>query len=136
MKISTDDIRQLPRFPQWKLYFKIFPACVHVNHRWPIAEGVRVSYAIIARASDHSEGTISITFLDDPSKKVRHFLHDWQEGVWEAGTGKQQPMKDLLASVAFRDENAIEPDLNVFLKFPTDCDIDSETPSFRVVYYE
>lgn len=136
MKVSAGDIRQLPRFPQWKLYFKTFPACIDINHIWPSTEGVSVSYAIITPVSNHSEGTISITFLDDPSKKVRQFLHDWKEGVSETGTGKQQPMKDLLATVAFSDDNAIEPDLNICLKFPTNCDIGSETPNFRAVYHE
>ena len=135
MKVSMDDIRTLPRFAQWKLYITSFPLCINPNHTWPANQGVSVSYTIIKRNSDSSEGEISVTFLDNLSGKVRNFLHDWREGVWETNTGKQRPIKDLLATVTFRDENATEPDLSIVLKFPTDCEIGSETPNFRACYY-
>jgi len=136
MKVSMGDVRTLPRSAQWKLYITSFPVCVDQSHTWPVDQGIDVSYAIITPSSDRSEGKISVTFLDDLSGKTRLFLHDWQEGVSETNTGKQRPTKDLLANVSFRDQNATEPDLDIVLKFPTDCEIGSETPNFRAIYYD
>lgn len=136
MKISTDHLRNIPSFPKWKIYFRKFPACISSNNRWPSEEGISISFTIIKQATNHSAGTVSIAFLDDPLGKVRQFLHDWQEGVWETNTGKQASGKDLVASVTIRDENEAQSEINLSLSFPTEADIGSETPQFTAIYYE
>lgn len=135
VKITNQHFRNLPASPNWQIYFADFPLCINADNRWSSDEGIRISFSIISAATQNAEGNIAITFLDDTNGKIRRFLHQWKEGVWETNTGKQSPVKDLTASVLIRDENKTEKDINIFLKCPTAWDISSDTPNFTAIYY-
>lgn len=135
MKIPKDQIRNILKSSDWRLYISQFPRCVSEENRWSSETGVRISYTITSPASDTSEGEILITFLDTLSEKVRSFLHDWREGVSETGTGRQQPLEDLKAIVKLHDENNVEEDINIILKFLRESDMGSENPNLKAVYY-
>jgi len=134
MRVPMDSLRNLPSSPRRKLYFKTFPACISAENRWSSDEGISIFFQIIRKATDRAEGTIFIAFLDDPAR-ARRFLHDWQEGLWESNTGRQAPKKDLSANVEITDENDARSDINIFISFPLDLNIASDTPHFTAVYY-
>jgi hypothetical protein len=136
VKISKDQIRNISASPRWKLYFESFPNCVTDDNKWPSNEGVIISFSIIKKATQSSEGEISISFLDNINGKIRGFLHNWKEGTWETNTGRQQSLQDLSANVIIIDENAIEKDLTLCLTFPNHCNISDEAPNIRTGYYD
>lgn len=135
MKISKDQIRDIPKSSDWRLYVSQFPRCISEENKWPSEISVKISYTITSRASNESEGEILISFLDTLSGKVSRFLHDWMEGVYETKTGRQQPLEDLKAIVKLKDENNVEKDINITLKYPRESDMSSEAPNLKAVYY-
>lgn len=89
MKVLAENLRMSPFSPRWKLYFKTFPACISATNRWSPDEEISISFYATEDLIEQDEGTIYITFLNDPSGKIRQFLHEWREGLWNTKTGTQ-----------------------------------------------
>jgi hypothetical protein len=56
MKITKDMIRELPKFPEWKLFVHAFPAWMPEDHVWPTSQGQRVMFTYLERSSNGSDG--------------------------------------------------------------------------------
>lgn len=120
MRPTINEIRQLGDFQPmytWDMNFIQFPQALRnrptrgdVNLRC-ISTGVpkKSDQNIEVNIRGHKvrqsgigmyEGTLTLTFVDTIDQTIADFIYEWQQLLWEDGTGLAYPTKDVEATIA------------------------------------